>query len=56
MLVATRGIAAVGAYHPFGISPDLKDFPTGAQMVSGVEEARRAAREQLGQGADHLKV
>jgi imidazolonepropionase-like amidohydrolase len=56
MLVATRGIAAVGNYQPFGISPDLRDFPTGAQLVSGVEEARRAAREQLGQGADLLKV
>ncbi|WP_163988169.1 amidohydrolase family protein [Pyxidicoccus caerfyrddinensis] len=56
MLVATRGIAAVGAYHPFGTSPDVKDLPTGAQFVSGVEEARRAAREQLGQGADLLKI
>lgn len=56
MLVATRGIAAVGAYHPFGVSPDVKDLPTGAQFVSGVEEARRAAREQLGQGADLLKI
>lgn len=56
MLVATRGIAAVGAYHPFGTSPDVKDLPTGAQFVSGVEEARRAAREQLGQGVDLLKV
>nr|WP_281404353.1 amidohydrolase family protein [Pyxidicoccus fallax] len=56
MLVATKGIAAVGAYHPFGTSPDVKDLPTGAQFVSGVEEARRAAREQLGQGADLLKI
>jgi imidazolonepropionase-like amidohydrolase len=56
MLVATRGIAAVGQYHPFGISPDLHDFPTGAQMVSGVEEARRAVREQIGYGADLIKV
>jgi imidazolonepropionase-like amidohydrolase len=56
MQVATRGIAMVGAYNPFGVSWDLKDFPTGAQMVSGVEEARRAAREQLGHGADLLKV
>lgn len=45
MLVATRGIAAMGAYHPFGTSPDVKDLPTGAQFVSGVEEARRAAHE-----------
>ena len=56
MKVATRAIAAVGQYNPFGVSPDLIDFPTGAQMVSGVEEARRAAREQIGHGADLIKV
>jgi imidazolonepropionase-like amidohydrolase len=56
MRVATRGIAAVGQYHPFGISPDLPDFPHGAQMVSGVEEARRAVREQIGYGANLIKV
>jgi imidazolonepropionase-like amidohydrolase len=56
MQVATRGIAAVGKYFPFGISPDLADFPTGAQLISGPEEARRAAREQIGHGADLLKV
>lgn len=56
MQVATRGIAAVGQYEPFGVSPDLPDFPTGAQMVSGVEDARRAAREQIGHGADLIKV
>ncbi|HYL61641.1 MAG TPA: amidohydrolase family protein [Candidatus Methylomirabilis sp.] len=56
MLIATRGIASVGQYEPFGISPDLIDFPTGAQMVSGVEEARRAVREQIGHGADLIKV
>ena len=54
--VATRAIAAVGQYEPFGISPDLADFPTGAQMVSGAEEARRAVREQIGHGADLIKV
>jgi imidazolonepropionase-like amidohydrolase len=56
MQVATRAIAAVGQYNPFGVSADLTDFPTGAQMVSGVEEARRAAREQIGHGADLIKV
>ena len=56
MRVATRGIAAVGQYPPFGISSDLAEFPTGAQMVSGVEEARRAAREQIGHGADLIKL
>jgi imidazolonepropionase-like amidohydrolase len=56
MQVATRAIAAVGQYYPFGVSPDLTNFPTGAQMVSGVEETRRAVREQIGHGADLIKV
>ena len=56
MQVATRAIAAVGQYNPFGVSADLTDFPTGAQMVSGVEEARRAVREQIGHGANLIKV
>jgi imidazolonepropionase-like amidohydrolase len=56
MQVATRGIAALGQYNPFRVSPDLPDFPTGAQMISGVEEARRAVREQIGHGADLIKV
>jgi imidazolonepropionase-like amidohydrolase len=56
MQVATRGVAAVGQYEPFGISPDLDHFPTGAQLISGPEEARRAVREQLGHGADIIKL
>jgi imidazolonepropionase-like amidohydrolase len=56
MQVATRGIAAVGQYNPFGVSPDLREFPTGAQMVSGVEDVRRAVREQIGYGADLIKL
>jgi imidazolonepropionase-like amidohydrolase len=56
MRVATRAIAAVGQYNPFGVSPDLHDFPTGAQMISGPEDARRAVREQIGYGADLIKV
>lgn len=56
MQVATRAIAAVGQYNPFGVSPDLTDFSTGAQMISGVEDARRAVREQIGHGADLIKL
>jgi hypothetical protein len=44
MKVATRGIAVIGQYHPFDVSPDLPDFPHGAQMISGVEEARDDSR------------
>ena len=56
MKVATRAIAVIGQMQPFGISPDLPDFPHGAQMISGVEEARRAVREQIGYGADLIKI
>ncbi len=56
MQVATRGIAAIGQYNPFHVAPDFPGFPTGAQMISGVEEARRAVREQIANGADVIKV
>jgi len=56
LLVSTRAIAAVGQYMPFGISPDLEDRLTGAQMISGAEEGRRAVREQVGYGADFIKI
>jgi imidazolonepropionase-like amidohydrolase len=56
MQVATRGIAAVGQYYPFQVAADIEEFPTGAQMISGPEEARRAVREQIGHGADLIKL
>jgi imidazolonepropionase-like amidohydrolase len=56
MKVATRGIAQVGQYNPFGVASDLEGFRTGAQMVSGPEEVRRAVREQIGCGADLIKI
>jgi imidazolonepropionase-like amidohydrolase len=56
LFVAGRAIAAVGQYFPFGISPDLEGRLTGAQMISGADEARRAVREQIGYGADFIKI
>jgi imidazolonepropionase-like amidohydrolase len=56
MQVATRAIAATGGYFPERLSPDLKDFPRGAQMITGADEARRAVREQIYYGADLIKV
>jgi imidazolonepropionase-like amidohydrolase len=56
MLVASRAIGPVGGYLPFGISPDILGFPTGVQAVNGIDEAKRAAREQIHYGADVLKV
>ncbi len=54
--VATRAIAAPGGYLPFRVSTDLAVRPSGAQIVNGIDEARRAAREQLANGADLLKL
>ena len=56
LMVATRTIAAIGQYQPFGVSPDLRDFPTGADEISGADEARRAVRTQIKFGADVIKV
>jgi len=56
MQVATRAIAATGGYLPARLSPDLKDFPRGAQMITGADEARRAVREQIYYGADLIKI
>jgi len=56
MQVATRAIAATGGYFPERLSPDLKDFPRGAQMITGADEARRAVREQIYYGADLIKI
>ncbi len=56
MQVATRAIAATGGYFPYGLSPQVADLPRGAQMITGVDEARRAVREQIYNGADVIKI
>lgn len=56
MQVATRGIAAVGYYFPQDVAPEFAAILTGAQMVSGTEEMRRAVREQIRGGADLIKL
>lgn len=54
MIVVTRAIVATGSYGP-KLSPDL-DLPQGAQEASGVDEIVRATREQIGKGADWVKL
>ena len=54
MIVVTRAIVATGSYGP-KLSPQL-DLPQGAQEASGVDEIVRAAREQMGKGADWVKL
>jgi imidazolonepropionase-like amidohydrolase len=55
LLVSTRAISTTGGYPLEGYAPEL-DMPTGAQLIDGPVEARKAAREQLSHGADWIKV
>ena len=54
MIVVTRAIVATGSYGP-KLTPEL-DLPQGAQEASGVDEIVRVAREQMGKGADWVKL
>lgn len=55
LFVSTRAISTTGGYMLEGYAPEL-DMPKGAQIVDGPVQARKAAREQLGHGADWIKV
>jgi imidazolonepropionase-like amidohydrolase len=55
MFVATRSISSTGGYPLEGYAPEIV-VPKGSQLVDGPVEARKAAREQLDQGADWIKV
>ena len=55
MFVATRSISSTGGYPLEGYAPEIV-VPKGSQLVDGPIEARKAAREQLDQGADWIKV
>ena len=55
LFVSTRAISTTGGYTLEGYAPEL-DMPTGAQLIDGPVEARKAAREQLSHGADWIKV
>jgi len=55
MLVATRAIVATGSYGPKGYAPEWS-VPQGAEEASGPEELTRIVREQIGKGADWVKL
>jgi imidazolonepropionase-like amidohydrolase len=55
MFVVTRAISTTGGYPLEDYAPEL-DLPKGAQLIDGPVEARKAAREQLSNGADWIKV
>ena len=54
LLVATRALVATGSYGPHLAA--VEDLPQGAQEADGVDGIIRAVREQIGHGADVVKV
>jgi imidazolonepropionase-like amidohydrolase len=57
LFVATLAIVATASYGPgpLGFAPSFTP-PKGAQEATGSDELRRAVREQVGHGADWVKV
>ncbi|OCX51620.1 amidohydrolase [Mucilaginibacter sp. PPCGB 2223] len=55
MLVATRAIVATGSYGPKGLVSEAT-VPKGAEEADGTDALTRAARTQIGNGADLVKV
>jgi imidazolonepropionase-like amidohydrolase len=55
MFIATRALIATGSYAPKGFAPEL-EIPQGAEEADGVDGLTRAVREQIGRGADVVKV
>ena len=57
LFVVTRAISTTGGYPLEGYAPEIEtSMPKGVQIVDGPVEARKAAREQLDNGADWIKV
>src|SRR5438093_38858 len=55
LFVATRAIVATGSYGPKGFAPEW-NVPQGAEEASGADELTRVVREQIGRGADWVKL
>jgi imidazolonepropionase-like amidohydrolase len=55
MLVVTRAIVATGSYAPKGFAPELR-IPQGAEEADGVDSLIRTVRDQIGKGADWIKI
>lgn len=55
MIVATKAIVAKGTYGPKSDNTE-HTLPVGAEEVSGMESISAAVRDQIGRGADIIKV
>jgi imidazolonepropionase-like amidohydrolase len=57
IFTTTRAISTTGGYPLEGYAPEVQpNLPKGVQIIDGPVEARKAAREQLDNGADWVKV
>lgn len=55
MLVTTRAIVATGSYGPKGFALEWR-VPQGAEEADGIDALSRVVRDQIGHGADWIKV
>ena len=55
MLISTKALVATGSYGPKGFDPDIR-IPQGAEEADGYDGLVRAVRDQIGRGADWVKV
>ncbi|MDI1480311.1 amidohydrolase family protein [Polyangium sp. y55x31] len=55
MIVTTRAIVATGSYGPKGFDPGFH-VPQGAEEADGHDALLRVVRDQIGHGADWIKV
>ena len=55
MIVTTRAIVATGSYGPKGFAAEWR-VPQGAEEADGVDSLTRVVRDQIGHGADWIKV
>ena len=55
LLISSRAIVATGSYGPKGFASEW-GVPQGAAEADGTEGLTRAARDQIGHGADWVKV
>ncbi|GMR13022.1 MAG: amidohydrolase family protein [Gemmatimonadota bacterium] len=54
LIVTTKAIVGTGSYGPKG-APEL-NLPKGAEVADGVDELLRVTRDQIGRGADWIKI
>ncbi len=55
MIVTTRAIVATGSYGPKGYASEWT-VPQGAEEADGIDSLTRVVRDQIGHGADWIKI